>query len=175
MCFPVASYTVDYTTGTMMSFATVFAVMFNGCTGIMAGSNMSGKMCHLFTDVQQWKRHWLTPWLFFFTWRSSFSPRTHFFHDCDTHFQGLIVMTCAFVSPGDLKNPSFSIPRGTLAAVFTTFVTYNMLSLLAASSCERFVSPSEKYAQITSRILSLKSAVRGRWFLECLQVNFKQI
>lgn len=107
VCVCLADYTVDYTTNVMMSFATVFAVMFNGCTGIMAGSNMSGEFT-LCVDL---------PSLCLCVLK-------------------LIVELIACVS-GDLKNPSYSIPRGTITAVIFTFVIYNLLSLLISCTCDR--------------------------------------
>ncbi|XP_053321035.1 solute carrier family 12 member 9 [Spea bombifrons] len=74
-----ADYSTDYTTGNLMNFATVFAVMFNGCTGIMAGCNMSG----------------------------------------------------------ELKQPSRSIPIGTIIAVIITFFVYLILFIMTSLTCDR--------------------------------------
>jgi potassium/chloride transporter 9 len=38
-----ANYTIDYTTGDIMNFATVFGILFSSITGLLAGANMSGK------------------------------------------------------------------------------------------------------------------------------------
>ncbi|XP_029925227.1 solute carrier family 12 member 9 [Myripristis murdjan] len=74
-----AGYSLDYSTNNLMSFATVFAVMFTSCTGIMAGANMSG----------------------------------------------------------ELKNPSVSIPKGTILAVLYTFTVYILLFIMVSSTCSR--------------------------------------
>ena len=37
-------YTTDYTTDDAFSFISVFAIVFNGCTGILAGVNLSGEL-----------------------------------------------------------------------------------------------------------------------------------
>ncbi|XP_071839841.1 solute carrier family 12 member 9-like isoform X2 [Apostichopus japonicus] len=39
-----SNYTIDHSTMKVQSFVSVFAVIFNGCVGIMAGANLSGEL-----------------------------------------------------------------------------------------------------------------------------------
>lgn len=39
-----AHFAVDYTTDDLVTAATVFAVLFNGVTGIMSGANVAGEL-----------------------------------------------------------------------------------------------------------------------------------
>lgn len=92
-----------------MSFATVFAVMFNGCTGIMAGSNMSGE--------------------------GQRGPGGR--GRAPTGRPGGGRDFSDSLLQGELKNASASIPKGTIAAVLYTFVIYFFLFFMTSFTCER--------------------------------------
>lgn len=40
-------------------------------------------------------------------------------------------------SAGELKNPSVSIPKGTITAVLYTFIVYVLLFLVVSATCDR--------------------------------------
>lgn len=42
------------------------------------------------------------------------------------------------VSEGELRTPSVSIPKGTIAAVFYTFTVYVLLFILVSATCDRY-------------------------------------
>ena len=99
------SYGQDYTSpdGALVSFATVFGVLFSGVTGIMAGAGFLLYCIFVLCDTR------LT------------------YYDAGANMSG------------ELKDPSKSIPRGTLSAISFTGVTYVILSLLTASTCSNFL------------------------------------
>jgi potassium/chloride transporter 9 len=52
-------------------------------------------------------------------------------------FSSLVGVMAGANMSGELKKPSKSIPRGTLAGVLFVFILYSLQNLLLAASCER--------------------------------------
>lgn len=106
-----------------MTFASVFAVLFNGCTGIMAGANMSGESPCLLplggVGLPPWAPTWVLRTQGCRGWgKADLSPS-------------------APLLPGELKDPSRAIPLGTIVAVAYTFFIYILLFFLSSFTCDR--------------------------------------
>lgn len=101
-----------------MTFASVFAVLFNGCTGIMAGANMSGESLLLGMGVQGCGK--------------AAGIR-------EMGVIGELAPLSAPIPPGELKDPSRAIPLGTIIAVAYTFFIYILLFFLSSFTCDRYM------------------------------------
>ncbi|CAG0902204.1 unnamed protein product [Cyprideis torosa] len=144
----------DYTTpgGPQLNFATVFGVLFSGVTGIMAGANMSD------TTLNGLDGHWNGIEDFGVLLRRHEQP----LWEANLKKLTLIRIGEGESIMGDLKDPSKSIPRGTISAIGFTFITYILLSLMVAATSSR------QLLQITSALFLLSY---GATNLACLSLD----
>lgn len=106
-----------------MTFASVFAVLFNGCTGIMAGANMSGESpCLTMPGPVGWPPR---------------APVGVLRAPGCRGWWGADICPSVPLPPGELKDPSRAIPLGTIIAVTYTFFIYTLLFFLSSFTCDR--------------------------------------